>query len=78
MARVQSVPAGAWVELNDEAKGVAPFDLWVRTSPGGYALQTSVVRAHDHLSGAWEQKVFTTMRPWPARILFDLRPYIQE
>jgi len=77
VARVQSIPPAAWVELNGEAKGVAPFDLWVRTSPGGYP-RWSVVRAHDRFTGAWEQKVYTGMDPWPEKILFDLRPYIQE
>ena len=74
-ADVQSIPANAWIEQNHDAVGIAPMRIWVETRADGVPKRPVVLRAHDRLTGAWEQKVIATV-PMPSRILFDLRPWM--
>ena len=74
-ADVQSIPANAWIEQNHDAVGIAPMRIWVETRSDGVPKRAVVLRAHDRLTGAWEQKVIATV-PMPSRILFDLRPWM--
>ena len=74
-ADVQSIPANAWIEQNHDAVGIAPMRIWVETRSDGVPKRAVVLRAHDRLTGAWEQKVIAT-GPMPSRILFDLRPWM--
>jgi hypothetical protein len=74
-ADIQSIPANAWIEKNHDAVGIAPMRLWVETREDGVPKRPVILRAHDRFSGAWEQKVIATV-PMPARILFDLRPWL--
>lgn len=74
-ADIQSIPASAWIEQNNEAVGIAPMRVWVQTYSNGVPKRPVVLRAHDRFSGAWEQKVIATV-PMPSRILFDLRAWM--
>ena len=74
-AEVQSIPANAWIEQNGDAVGIAPMKVWAETRSDGVPVRPVILRGHDRLTGAWEQKVYASS-PMPARILFDLRPWL--
>ena len=74
-AAVQSIPANAWIEQNGDAVGIAPMVVWVETYESGVPKAPVILRGHDRLTGAWEQKMYATVA-FPARILFDLRPWM--
>jgi len=76
-ANVQSIPANAWIEQNGDAVGIAPMQVWAETRSDGVPVRPVILRAHDRFTGAWEQKVYAAS-PFPARILFDLRPWLPE
>lgn len=75
-AIVQTIPRGGYVELNGGYVGVAPIVVSVRTYSNGHPSRVNVIKATDTASGAWERRVFTPSHPFPDKILFDLRPWL--
>jgi hypothetical protein len=75
-AIVQTIPRGGYVELNGGYIGVAPVTVKVRTREDGHPTRLNVIEATDTASGAWERKAFTSLHPFPDKILFDLRPWL--
>jgi hypothetical protein len=73
-AIVQTIPRGGYVQLNEGYVGVAPIAVRVRTREDGHPVRLNVIQATDTATGAWERKVFTSLHPFPDKILFDLRP----
>lgn len=72
---VQSVPRGAWIEVDGGYAGTAPVVAAVEVDARGKPRRVVTIRATDVASGAWEEKRFYG-RPLPDRVLFDLRPWI--
>ena len=73
---VQSIPRGAWIEVNGAYQGTAPVSVETETSSSGWPRRVVVVRATDVSSGAFEEKRFYG-EAMPERVLFDLRPWIR-
>ena len=73
-AIVQTIPRGGYVQLNEGYIGVAPIAVRVQTREDGHPVRLNVIQATDTATGAWERKVFTSLHPFPDKILFDLRP----
>lgn len=76
LVTVQSIPRGAWIEVDGGYKGVAPISVEVETSSSGWPRRLVVIRATDVASGAFEEKRFYGA-PMPDKVLFDLRPWIR-
>lgn len=73
---VQSIPRGAWIEVNGAYLGTAPVTVETETSSSGRPRRVVVMRATDISSGAFEEKRFYG-EPMPDKVLFDLRPWIR-
>lgn len=76
LVTVQSIPRGAWIEVDGGYQGVAPIAVEVETSSSGRPRRLVVIRATDISSGAFEEKRFYGA-PMPDKVLFDLRPWIR-
>lgn len=72
---VQSIPRGAWIEVDGGYVGTAPATVAVDVSSSGRPRRLVRIRATDVGSGAFEEKSFYG-QPMPDKVLFDLRPLI--
>lgn len=72
---IQSIPRGAWIEVDGGYVGTGPVMAAVEVSSSGRPRRAVRIRATDVGSGAFEEKVFYG-RPMPEKVLFDLRPLI--
>jgi hypothetical protein len=72
---VQSIPRGAWIEVDGGYQGTAPVTVAVEVNSLGKPRRVVQIRATDVVSGAFEEKRFYG-RPMPDKVLFDLRPWI--
>lgn len=76
MTLVQSIPRGAWIEVDGGYRGTAPATVETETSSSGRPRRVVTIRATDVASGAWEEKRFYGA-PMPEKVLFDLRSLIR-
>ena len=74
---VQSIPRGAWIEVDGGYKGMAPILVGVEVNSLGKPRRVVRIRATDVESGAFEEKAFYGAR-MPDKVLFDLRPWIRR
>jgi len=74
---IQSIPRGAWIEVDGAYAGTAPVVAAVEVNALGKPRRVVVMRATDVASGAFEEKRFYGS-PLPERVLFDLRPWIKR
>lgn len=72
---VQSIPRGAWIEVDGGYQGTAPVTVAVEVNALNKPRRVVSIRATDVASGAFEEKRFYG-RPMPDKVLFDLRPWI--
>ena len=74
---VQSIPRGAWIEVDGGYAGTAPIVASVEVNSLGRPRRVVRIRATDVASGAFEEKRFYGA-PMPEKVLFDLRPWIKR
>lgn len=74
---VQTIPRNGYVELNEGYVGMAPASVWVRTSQRGYPIGTVKITGTDTATGAYVWKVLMPGQPVPARMLMDIRPFLE-
>jgi hypothetical protein len=74
---VQSIPRGAWIEVDGGYVGTAPAVVAVEVNALNKPRRVVSIRATDVESGAFEEKRFYG-RPMPDKVLFDLRPWIRR
>jgi hypothetical protein len=74
---VQSIPRGAWIEVDGGYQGTAPVTVAVEVNSLGKPRRVVRIRATDVGSGAFEEKRFYGA-PMPDKVLFDLRPWIKR
>jgi hypothetical protein len=74
---VQSIPRGAWIEVDGGYVGTAPVVVAVEVNSLHKPRRVVSIRATDVQSGAFEEKRFYG-RPMPDKVLFDLRPWIKR
>jgi hypothetical protein len=74
---VQSIPRGAWIEVDGGYAGTAPIVAAVEVNSLGKPRRVVRIRATDVGSGAFEEKRFYGA-PMPEKVLFDLRPWIKR
>ena len=74
---VQTIPRGAYIERNAEYIGVAPITVKVQTTESGRPLRRTRITATDTPTGA---NVWKTLMPGdvvPAKMLMDIRPFLE-
>ena len=74
---VQSIPRGAWIEVEGGYAGTAPVVVAVEVNSLNKPRRVVRIRATDVASGAFEEKRFYGA-PMPDKVLFDLRPWIKR
>ena len=74
---VQSIPRGAWIEVDGGYVGTAPVVVAVEVNSLHKPRRVVRIRATDVGSGAFEEKRFYGA-PMPDKVLFDLRPWIKR
>jgi hypothetical protein len=74
---IQSIPRGAWIEVDGGYAGTAPVVSAVEVNSLGRPRRVVRIRATDVESGAFEEKAFYGSR-MPDKVLFDLRPWIRR
>ena len=74
---VQSIPRGAWIEVDGGYVGTAPAVVAVEVNSLHKPRRVVRIRATDVGSGAFEEKRFYGA-PMPDKVLFDLRPWIKR
>jgi hypothetical protein len=74
---VQSIPRGAWIEVDGGYVGTAPVVVAVEVNSLHKPRRLVRIRATDVQSGAFEEKRFYGA-PMPDKVLFDLRPWIKR
>jgi hypothetical protein len=74
---VQSIPRGAWIEVDGGYVGTAPVVVAVEVNSLHKPRRVVSIRATDVQSGAFEEKRFYGA-PMPDKVLFDLRPWIRR
>lgn len=74
---IQSIPRGAWIEVDGGYVGTAPAVVAVEVNALNKPRRVVSIRATDVESGAFEEKRFYG-RPMPDKVLFDLRPWIRR
>lgn len=73
---VQTIPRGAYVEVNGEYVGLAPRLVYVEATESGRPRSLTKVTATDTPSGAWVQEVLMPRAAVPERLLLDIRPWM--
>jgi hypothetical protein len=74
---IQSIPRGAWIEVDGGYVGTAPVVVAVEVNSLHKPRRVVRIRATDVGSGAFEEKRFYGA-PMPDKVLFDLRPWIKR